>query len=448
MSLLPDAPARPELQVQAERAAAARHLLRQPWITREDDPEAFALVVMHRRWLTDRFDQFCGWPLHVDVPSGTARLAKRPAALDPARPLRRTSDGRPFDRLRLALLCTACAELLSRPTQTIADLADTVEELHADPDLLDFDSGRRGHRLALADVLTWLMDLRILADPIGALSDFVDDQQDVVLTADQTRMAMLLSAPRPPARMPADPSTTTAQVLDWLCTEPRYGVWGDPATRPADVPAEESRPEADARNLHARHMLARRLLDDPAVELDTLHPVLGRYAASQAGRVRTAEIAEFLDFTVEHHADVLRMVDEAGEATDSAPFDRPAAHVAQAGAAVLAGVLEGTVATVADAEAVVDRLLAADRGWATGQQDRAEAFTREVIDALEADWLVHLDRTALLARPAAHRLRITVHDRRVVAEDPPARSAAADGRRPQPTLLALDGFDDGPEGGS
>ena len=435
-------PVRSELQMKAERAAAARHLLRQPWLTRDDDPDVFAQVVMHRGWLADQFEQFCGWPLHVDVASGTARLMKRPAGLDPSRPLRRASDGRPFDRRRLALLATVCAELISRPTQTIADLADTVEELHADPELVDFDSGRRPHRLALVDVLLWLMDLRILSDPIGELVDYVDDQLDAVLSADQTRLAMVLSTARPPARLPTGAAASTEQVVEWLTAEPRHGRWGPRGDRPVDVPAEESRPESDARNLYARHMLARRLLDDPAVELDTVHPAVARYAASPQGRRRTADIADFLDFTVEHHADVLLMIDEAGEATDSAPFDRPAAHVAQAGAAVLAGVLDGTVVTRHDAEGVVRRLLEADPGWAKGQQGRPQAFTDEVLDALAQDWLVRVDGDRVVARPAAHRLRITVRDRR---ETPDTRADTVARRQPAPQTLALDGLGPSPD---
>jgi uncharacterized protein (TIGR02678 family) len=74
----------------SERSVAARSLLANPLLDADDDPDAFRSVVRHALWLTEFFEQTCGWVLTVDAASGFARLAKRAVEVDVTRPLRRT----------------------------------------------------------------------------------------------------------------------------------------------------------------------------------------------------------------------------------------------------------------------------------------------------------------------------------------------------------------------
>lgn len=421
-------------QVDAERAVAARHLLLHPWVTRHDQPEMFTTIVMHRAWLADQFDAYCGWPLHIDTLSGTAKLHKRPARPDPTRGFT-TRTGQPWDRRRYALWATVAAELLIRPLQTIADLADTIEALHTAEDLIDFDSGRRPHRLALVDVLHTHIDHGVIPDPVGDLDRYVDTGGDVVLKADQTRIAMLLAAARPPARMPATTQADPPAALRWLATEPRYGPWGDPDTRPTTIPTDETRPDADVRNLYGRHMLARMLLDDPAVETATMDVAVARYATSQEGRRRTHEIADHLGFTFEQHADVQLLVDDTGDATDRTALAPAAAHATQAAGAVLAAVLAGTAPTVADATTVVAHLLDDDPSWATTHQGHPDTLTDLAVTHLIAVGLLRRHGDQLTATAAAHRLDIHIIDTRTTTS-----SSDGSGIGPaEPTLPLPDG---------
>lgn len=140
----------------AERSTAVRRLLAEPLLDSGAAPDDFRLVARHIGWLTDYFEKSCGWTLTVDVASGYARLAKRPAAVDTTRPLRRTRGvGGPFDRRRYQLLCLVCAELVRHPTTTVGLLAGAVG---AEAGLV---TSRQGERVAFVDALRVLIAWRV-----------------------------------------------------------------------------------------------------------------------------------------------------------------------------------------------------------------------------------------------------------------------------------------------
>ena len=132
----------------SERSVAARSLLANPLLDAGNDADAFRSVVRHARWLTEFFEQTCGWALTVDAASGFARLAKRAVEVDVTRPLRRArGDEAPFDRRRYELLCLVCAELVRHPVTTVGLLASAMVGATG------LDTGRYSERAAFVDTL-------------------------------------------------------------------------------------------------------------------------------------------------------------------------------------------------------------------------------------------------------------------------------------------------------
>jgi uncharacterized protein (TIGR02678 family) len=416
-----------------ERAEAIRALLVSPLTTREQAPELFRLLAIHREWLAAWFDRACGWGFHLDVTGGTARLAKRRADLDASRPAVRPTDGRPFDRTRYVLLLCACAELVGRPHTTISDLADAVGvACAADDELPAFDPADHRHRAAFADVLRWLVDSRVATITAGALDQYASGARDAVLEADVARLAALPTSTVAPSRVVA---TDLDGWLAALTAEPRYG----------DLDADEV--SVEQRNRWSRHTLLRAVLDDPAVDVDDLAPRVRDYLATPTGRQLLREVVADTGMLLERHADVVVAVDESRQATDATFGDR-SSTVAQAAGVVLSSLLTPDRAVsprhVAELERRLADLLAADPGWARAYQDDtgAHRLAREVLAHLEAFGLARVVGDEVRARPAAARFAVSVTDARGTAG--PADGDAAEAARSTapsadaPTLLDED----------
>jgi uncharacterized protein (TIGR02678 family) len=416
-----------------ERAEAIRALLVSPLTTREEDPELFRLLAIHREWLAGWFDRACGWGFHLDVTGGTARLAKRRADLDASRPAVRPTDGRPFDRTRYVLLLCACAELVGRPHTTISDLADAVGvACAADDELPAFDPADHRHRAAFTDVLRWLVDTRVVTITAGALDQYATGARDAVLEADVARLASLPTSTVAPSRV-------VASDLDgWLAAltaEPRYGDLDAD-----DVPAEQ-------RNRWARHTLLRAVLDDPAVDVEDLDPRVRDYLATPSGRQLVRDVVADTGMLLERHADVLVAVDETRQATDATFGDR-SSTLAQAAGVVLSSLLTEDRAPGRRPLAVVERhlgdLLAADPGWARAYQDDTggHRLAREVLAHLDAFGLARVAGDEVVARPAAARFAVTVTDARGAANGAAGEAPDDGGSAPPPadtpTLLDED----------
>lgn len=298
----------------AERTEAVRRILAQPLLAAAAEPDAFRLVARHTTWLTDYFEQTCGWALVVDVASGFARLAKRAAEFDTTRPLRRTrGERRPFDRRRYQMLCLACAELVRHPVTTIGLLARAVA---AEASL---DTSRQSERTAFVDALRALINWGALDVSAGEVDDYIDsDRANALLSADTARLHRLLVPAIAPSSLPEGlgPEEAAARLLD----EPRYG------TRSGQAPTAEMGEEA--RNRWARHRLGRRMLDDPVVELEDLTEVEAAYLASISGRRFLRDRASEAGFELEERADGFLAVDPDAIATDL-QFPAPAGNAHQ-----------------------------------------------------------------------------------------------------------------------
>lgn len=402
----PSAPSRhPALRLhehlQAERSEAVRRLLAQPFLAAGSDPDAFRLVARHGPWLADYFDQTCGWALAVDVASGFARLAKRPAAVDPSRPLRRTRGERaPFDRRRYQLLCLVCAELVRHPVTTVGMLAGAVT---ADAGL---DTSRQAERTAFVDALRALIGWGALDVSAGELDAYVgSDRANALLSADTARLHRLLVPATAPSALCA--SLSTDEATDRLLDEPRYG------TEPGAAPGSEMGEEA--RNRWARHRLGRRVLDDPVVHVEDLSDVETTYLASISGRRWLRDRAADAGLQLEERADGILAVDPEAVATDVV-FPAPAGNAHQLALLLVdrlvptdpGGSRRISHLTAGELRSTVQDVLDRFPGWARGQREEGgpERLARQAVDLLVGLGLARWDdEGGVRARPALARYR-------------------------------------------
>lgn len=398
-----------------ERSVGVRQLLATPLIDADRDKDTFRLVVRHAQWLIDYFEQTCGWSLTVDSGAGFARLAKRSAPsaadVDPvsaaragpggSRPLLRPrGDHDPFDRRRYELLCLVCAELVRHPVTTVGLLASSITAGAA------LDTSRYGERTAFVDVLRVLAGWGVLRVTAGDVDAFVDNSKaNAILTADTARLHRLLVSAVAASSLPDDGSVPAA--IERLADEPRYsGMTADPASA-----------GDEARSRWARHMLGRRLLDDPVLYHDELSEVERSYAASISGRRWLRERLEAGGFELEERSEGLVAVDPDAIATDLR-FPGPFGNAHQL-ALLLADRLmatgtagQRTTLTRSRAELAADvaGIFAEFPGWARGNRegDGPERLTDDALDLLAGFGLIRREPDgAVQARPALARYRIT-----------------------------------------
>lgn len=418
-------PILPELEHE-ERTAAVRGLLRSPLVARSDDPDLFTLVSAHHGWLTERFDEWCGWPLRLDFHAGTARLIKRRhrSALDATRPVTRAS-GPAFDQQRYSLLMSTCAELVSRPHATIGDVADAISAVTAsDEALRDFDVTERSHRGAFVDVLRWLIDGGYLEVTTGDLDQFAGSRADAVLRADVKRLATLFAAVAAPSRIAEGHPETTEAWLDALTDEPRYG--------------HASTRDDTQRTRWGRHQLLRAVLDDPAVDVADLPEESVAYLRSPTGRRVVLDAVADAGLRLERHAEVLLAIDETRGSTDTT-FGERASTVAQVSGVILRHLLdERRAPTSVSAERVVTlvaELLDADPEWAKGYQTPGGArnLATEAVDHLVAFGLARRAGELVVGRPTAARYAVDIADHRRAST---ASSARVNPNPAPPSLFA------------
>jgi len=290
-----------ELQQRHQREefrTALRAMLMQPLMGPLHDN--FAAVRRQADRLRDWFARETGWVLHVEREG--ARLYKRPADLaDPSR-------GLPdYDRRRYALLCLACAILeRSDPQITLRLLGDRLLELTADPALaargLTFTLGSPSERRDLVTVCRTLLALGVLQRVAGDEEGFVQGgatQADALYDVQRRLLAGMFAAVRGPSSWrPEDAPSTLEKRLQALV-------------------AEHVADSDEGRRTALRHHLARRLLDDPVVYVDSLDPDALAYFANQRGAM-AARLAEASGLVPEQRAEGSAMTDESGGLTDVA----------------------------------------------------------------------------------------------------------------------------------
>ncbi|MGD7174268.1 TIGR02678 family protein, partial [Ralstonia pseudosolanacearum] len=300
---------------------ALRALLMTPLMTPAH--ESFAAVRRHADELRAWFARETGWTLHIE--RDCARLYKRPADLQDA------SRGLPgYERRRYVLLCLACAVLeRADPQITLRVLGDRLLALAADPALASrnfhFTLGAAHERRELVAVCRSLVELGVLQRIAGDEESFVRstgdaaDSGDALYDVRRRVLAGLLAAVRGPSTWPAE---QTPVSLD---------------ERLASLVAEHMPDSDDGLRTALRHDLARRLLDNPVVYLNTLDAELRAYFVNQRGAMAT-RLCDATGLVAEQRAEGLALVDEDGELTDVAmPAEGTEAHATLLVAEFLAG---------------------------------------------------------------------------------------------------------------
>ncbi|MEJ8839370.1 TIGR02678 family protein [Ramlibacter sp. AN1133] len=279
-----------------EFRTAVRALLMTPLMaaTHEDLP----LVRRNGERLREWFLRETGWVLVVERDG--ARLYKRPADLqDATRGLPR------YDRRRYVLLCLACAVLERSEAQiSLRTLGERLLQLAADPVLagrgLDFGLATAHERRDLVAVCQTLLDLGVLLRVVGDEDGFVHGggaQADALYDIQRRALSGMLAAARGPSTWPAGEEPLSLHE------------------RLAGLVAEHVPDSDEGRRTAWRHHLARRLLDDPVVYLQTLDEDGRSYFMSQRGPM-AARLCEAAGLVAEQRAEGLALTDEAGLLTD------------------------------------------------------------------------------------------------------------------------------------
>ncbi len=287
---------RQQLAQRDESRAAVRALLMTPLMSPAH--EDFAAVRRDAESLREWFARETGWVLHVERDG--ARLFKRPADLvDGTR-------GLPgYDRRRYVLLCLACAVLeRADPQITLRILGERLLQLAADPMLaaLDFtfalDSQQQ--RRELVAVCRTLLELGILQRVAGDEESFVhaaSDQADALYDVQRRLLAGVLAAARGPSTWAPENAPETL--------EERLHALVDEHVTDSD----------EGRRTALRHQIARRLLDDPVIYVETLDQQARAYFANQRGAM-AARLCEATGLVAEQRAEGLALTDEIGSLTD------------------------------------------------------------------------------------------------------------------------------------
>ncbi|HEX4077988.1 MAG TPA: TIGR02678 family protein [Rhizomicrobium sp.] len=269
--------------------------------------EDFAAVRRQAEALREWFLRETGWTLQVEREG--ARLYKRPGNVND---FLRGLPG--YDRRRYVLLCLACAVLeRADPQITLRLLGERLLELAAEPALdFTFTLEAQHERRELVSVCRTLLHLGILHRVAGDEETFVHvggGQADALYDVQRRMLAGMLAAVR-------GPSTWTPEEAPVTFDE-RLRALTDETVADSD----------EGRRAALRHQLARRLLDDPVVYIETLDPEGRAYFLNQRGPM-AARLCDAAGLVAEQRAEGLALVDEAGLLTDVAmPAEGTDAHV-------------------------------------------------------------------------------------------------------------------------
>lgn len=308
---------RQQLVQREEFRSAVRALLMKPLLSPAD--EDFAAVRRHADSLREWFARESGWMLHVERDG--ARLFKRPADLT------NSTRGLPgYDHRRYVLLCLACAVLeRADPQITLQILGERLLQLAADPALTSLDFtftlGSQQERRELVAVCRTLLGLGVLQRVAGDEESFVQggrDNADALYDVQRRLLAGMLAAVRGPSTWaPGEAPETLEERLNALVDE-----------HVAD--------SDEARRTALRHQIARRLLDDPVVYVETLDQNARVYFANQRGAM-AARLCDATGLIAEQRAEGLALADDTGSLTDVAmPAEGTDAHVTLLAAEYLA----------------------------------------------------------------------------------------------------------------
>ncbi|AEA28574.1 Conserved hypothetical protein CHP02678 [Pseudonocardia dioxanivorans CB1190] len=362
----------------AERIAAARALLADPWRPAETDPSLFQLIRRHAEVLDRWFTQRLGYRLVVDA--DTARLTKS-GHLPHDRPLR-TRTGRPFTGREYVALTLVLAATAAGPDRiSLRDLVLQFRSAAADAGItLD---GGSAERRTLVTALRWLIERGVVRELDRSVAAYESDgRSDALLEIRNDRLLMLHT----PALVGAE---SAAELIERST---------DPGGRAA---------------------LRRRLVEDPVLYADDVS------AEDWAElRRRVGEEVRFLDemfgLRIEARAEGLAAIDVDGGLSDIVfPRSGTTAHVAL----LLLAALRDHHRDGADQKALDDEVghLVGRYGrfWRKDAVADPTALRQEAVELLRAMGLVAVDAAGIVRpKPAAARFApaVVVDDE---DDDPP-----------------------------
>lgn len=179
----------PPPEIALDLRAAARHLVGNPMVAAEQQPETFRLIRKHEpqlgRWFTQRF----GYRLQVSA--DTARLFKS-SVVASRRPLRTAATSpRPFSQREYTMLALALAAMAAGPE--VISLRHLIQEIRsAAADAAVALSETPADRRALVTALRWMISWGAAAEMHARVDSYASDETaDAVLRVRSDRVAML-----------------------------------------------------------------------------------------------------------------------------------------------------------------------------------------------------------------------------------------------------------------
>ena len=181
--------AEPRPEIALDLRGAARHLVENPMVAAEQNPEMFRLIRRHEpqldRWFTQRF----GYRLQVGA--DTARLFKS-SVVATRRPLRTAgATRRPFSQREYTMLALALAAVAAGPdTISLRDLIEEIRSAAAEAGvaLSEESSDRR----ALVTALRWMIGCGAATEMHAHIDSYASDgSADAVLRVRPDRVALL-----------------------------------------------------------------------------------------------------------------------------------------------------------------------------------------------------------------------------------------------------------------
>jgi uncharacterized protein (TIGR02678 family) len=290
-----DALSEHDAEVESQRVAAFRALLRTPLLGAERSE--FLLVRRHYRELRRRFLELLGYELVLRADH--ARLRKQPVKVDASRPARvvpvakaKVAEDRwaPFTRHHYALFALALAALERTGAQTtISLLANEILSL-AREEAVALNLDLREHRRTLADAVELLVHLGVLV--------LVDGESERWVRADASAEEALYDVQH-------------GQLADLLVSHAvvRCESAADLVGSMDDYP-----PTDDGRRDRLRHRVARRLIEDPVLYLEDLpDDERAYYASAQRPRI-DARAAAYAGLQAERRLEGTALVEPAQQA--------------------------------------------------------------------------------------------------------------------------------------
>lgn len=353
--------------VALEVRAACRHLVMQPLVLAERDPEAFRLVRRHEhqldRWFTQRF----GYRLQVTA--DTARLFKSTYA-----PRRRhlqtaTAQPRALSQRELLMLTLVLAAVAAGPDViSLRDLIPEIRSAAADGEITLTDEP--ADRRALVVALRWMIQHGLASELHDHIERYVDDDAaDAILRIRPDRVALL--------PLPALARSTSVVELE----------------------------DRSAEGTSTRAWMRCQLLEEPVLYRSDLDDAdwaeLRRRVSEEA-----ATFAEMFGVDIEARAEGIALIDPTGVLTDSSfPRGGTVGHAALLLLERMADTPDGPVGR-AEVVAIVADLAASHRRYWSQLADDAEQLTDEVLDLLEDHRLVTRHGSLIEVLPAAWRYAV------------------------------------------